>query len=73
MHSSNVRSARGAESQIIHYSYRRPGFIRMEFVEPHRGAVLVYTGFALAVRRLWAWLTRRRRSDADTGEQSQAA
>ena len=37
------------------------------------GAVLVYTGFALAVRRLWAWLTRRRRSDADTGEQSQAA
>jgi uncharacterized iron-regulated membrane protein len=27
------------------------------------GAVLVYTGIALAVRRWWAWLARRRRSD----------
>ncbi len=27
------------------------------------GAVLVYTGVALALRRLWAWLMRRRRSD----------
>jgi outer membrane lipoprotein-sorting protein len=37
-----VRSSSAGESQIIHYSYRKPGFIRMEFVEPHRGAVLVY-------------------------------
>jgi uncharacterized iron-regulated membrane protein len=36
------------------------------------GAVLVYTGIALAVRRLFAWLTRRRRSD-DTVEHPRAA
>jgi outer membrane lipoprotein-sorting protein len=38
-----VRSSSTAGSQIIHYSYRKPGFIRMEFVEPHRGAVLIYS------------------------------
>jgi uncharacterized iron-regulated membrane protein len=36
------------------------------------GAVLVYTGIALAVRRLWAWLARRRRSD-ESVERPQAA
>lgn len=36
------------------------------------GAVLVYTGLALAVRRLWAWLMRRRRSD-DSYQAQQAA
>lgn len=38
--------------QVIRYHYRKPGFVRMEFVEPHGGAVLVYsplTGRA----RLW--------------------
>ena len=36
------------------------------------GAVLVYTGIALALRRLWSWLARRRRSD-ETDERPQAA
>ena len=37
------------------------------------GAVLVYTGLALAMRRCWAWLARRRRSDEDSIERPQAA
>ena len=36
------------------------------------GAMLVYTGFALAVRRWWAWLARRRRSGEGV-ERPQAA
>ncbi len=30
------------ESQTVRYHYRKPGFVRMEFVQPHRGALLVY-------------------------------
>jgi len=28
--------------EIIRYFFKRPGFVRMEFVKPHKGAVLVY-------------------------------
>ncbi len=31
------------ESQTVRYHYRKPGFVRMEFVQPHRGALLVYS------------------------------
>ncbi|OHX12549.1 DUF1571 domain-containing protein [Chromobacterium sphagni] len=34
-------SAHGARSEI-RYSYRKPGYIRMDFLEPHRGATLIY-------------------------------
>lgn len=30
------------QSQVVRYHYRKPGFVRMEFVRPHRGALLVY-------------------------------
>lgn len=30
------------DSEIIRYYYKKPGLIRMEFVKPHKGAVLVY-------------------------------
>jgi len=30
------------EPTHIHYAYRRPGYVRMEFVTPHHGAVLAY-------------------------------
>ncbi|CNH38364.1 LolA family protein [Yersinia pekkanenii] len=30
------------DSTVIHYSYRKPGYVRMDFTEPHNGAVLVY-------------------------------
>src|SRR5207244_11721692 len=26
----------------MHYFYRRPGWVRMEFIQPHRGMVLIY-------------------------------
>ncbi|MBE7415638.1 MAG: DUF1571 domain-containing protein [Deltaproteobacteria bacterium] len=34
--------AESDKTEVIRYFYRKPGYIRMEFEEPHRGAVLVY-------------------------------
>jgi hypothetical protein len=45
-------SVEQGESQVIRYYYQKPGFIRMEFVMPHRGAVLVYNPQTQKVR-LW--------------------
>jgi outer membrane lipoprotein-sorting protein len=36
----------------IRYYYRKPGFVRMEFIRPHDGAVLVYNPLTQRVR-LW--------------------
>lgn len=44
-------SAKG-ERNNIRYSYRKPGYVRMDFTEPHPGAVLVYNPSTDAVR-LW--------------------
>lgn len=38
--------------QVIRYSYRRPGWIRMDFDTPHHGAVLIYDPDTQQVR-LW--------------------
>jgi outer membrane lipoprotein-sorting protein len=35
-------AAADAGGEIIRYAWRRPGFIRMEFERPHKGAQLVY-------------------------------
>ncbi|AOI91382.1 LolA family protein [Burkholderia pseudomultivorans] len=35
-------SSRSGERTEMHYAYLKPGFVRMDFVEPHRGAVLKY-------------------------------
>ncbi len=40
---------RGAPTQF-HYAYRRPGYVRMDFVTPHHGAVLAYDPAADKVR-----------------------
>lgn len=37
-----IDSTAGGERELIRYSYLKPGYVRMEFVTPHRGAVLVY-------------------------------
>ena len=37
-----LHSRSDASSEIIRYFFKRPGFVRMEFIEPHKGAVLVY-------------------------------
>ncbi|WP_018992842.1 LolA-like protein [Aromatoleum toluclasticum] len=34
--------AADGQRQVIVYAYRKPGWIRLVFVEPHRGAALVY-------------------------------
>lgn len=37
-----LRSRSGDSSEVIRYYYKKPGFVRMEFIKPHKGAVLVY-------------------------------
>lgn len=36
-----VREADG-EQWLLRYAYRKPGWVRMEFLQPHAGAVLIY-------------------------------
>lgn len=40
------------DTQVIRYFYRKPGYVRMEFIQPHHGAVLVYDPGVHRVR-LW--------------------
>jgi outer membrane lipoprotein-sorting protein len=37
-----IQSMSGDSRQIIRYFFKRPGFVRMEFITPHKEAVLVY-------------------------------
>jgi outer membrane lipoprotein-sorting protein len=37
-----IRSIHDGEEQHIRYSYKKPGFVRMEFIRPHDGALLIY-------------------------------
>lgn len=39
----------GGEEQIRYY-YKKPGFVRMEFIRPHAGALLVYSPITQRVR-----------------------
>lgn len=47
-----IRSFHDGSEEHIHYYYKKPGFVRMEFVHPHAGAVLVYNPHTRRVR-LW--------------------
>jgi outer membrane lipoprotein-sorting protein len=47
-----LKSFAGGKADVIHYAYRKPGYIRMDFVEPHRGVVLIYSP-SMAEVRLW--------------------
>jgi outer membrane lipoprotein-sorting protein len=40
-YSTTMRSFGKAE-HIINYRYKKPGYVRMDFVKPHKGAALVY-------------------------------
>ena len=33
----------GAEPVEVIYGYRKPGFVRMDFIRPHAGATLIYS------------------------------
>jgi outer membrane lipoprotein-sorting protein len=37
-----MRSRSDDSSEIIRFFFKKPGFVRMEFIEPHKGAILVY-------------------------------
>ncbi len=36
---------RSSSGEVIRYFYRKPGYVRMEFEKPHKGAVLIYDPF----------------------------
>jgi len=44
-YSVTLRSKSENNSETIKYYYKKPGFVRMEFIEPHSGALLVYDPF----------------------------
>lgn len=45
-------TAADGERQVMRYAYRRPGWVRMDFVQPHSGLVLTYDPDARQAR-LW--------------------
>lgn len=47
-----LHSSRADGEDRIRYAYRKPGFVRMDFIRPHAGAVLVYSPLTRRVR-LW--------------------
>ena len=47
-----LHSSHADGEEHLHYFYRKPGHIRMEFIRPHNGAVLVYDPVTRRVR-LW--------------------
>lgn len=47
-----VKSSSGDKTEIMRYYFRKPGYVRMEFVRPFNGAVLVYDP-ASKQARLW--------------------
>lgn len=47
-----IRSFHAAGEEHILYYYKKPGFVRMEFVRPHPGALLVYNPYT---RRVCLW------------------
>jgi len=47
-----IRSSHDGGEEHIRYSYKKPGFVRMEFIRPHDGALLLYNPTTQRVR-LW--------------------
>jgi outer membrane lipoprotein-sorting protein len=45
-----LQSRSGGTEETIRYFYNKPGFVRMEFVKPLKGAVLVYNPYTKKVR-----------------------
>ncbi len=49
---TTMKSSSGGRTEIIRYFFRKPGYVRMEFVQPYKGAVLIYDP-AGGRARLW--------------------
>lgn len=47
-----IRSVHADAEEHLRYFFQKPGFVRMEFIRPHAGAVLVYSPLTRRVR-LW--------------------
>ena len=47
-----IHSFHGDGEEYIRYYYKRPGYVRMEFIKPHAGALLVFSPASGRVR-LW--------------------
>lgn len=47
-----IRAVHADAEEHLRYFYQKPGFVRMEFIRPHAGAVLVYDPSTQRVR-LW--------------------
>jgi outer membrane lipoprotein-sorting protein len=47
-----IRSIHAGGEEHIRYYYKKPGFVRMEFIRPHAGAVMIYNPDTRRVR-LW--------------------
>lgn len=47
-----IRSTHADAQEHLRYFFQKPGFVRMEFIRPHTGAVLVYSPLTRRVR-LW--------------------
>ncbi len=45
-----IRSIHATGEEYIRYFYKKPGFVRMEFIRPHAGAVMVYNPNTRRVR-----------------------
>lgn len=45
-----IRSTHAGSEEHIRYYYRQPGFVRMEFIRPHAGAVMIYNPDTRRVR-----------------------
>ena len=39
---ATLRVSHGRSKEIIRYFFKKPGFVRMEFIKPHKGAWLLY-------------------------------
>ena len=51
-YSVTIHSIHAGDGEHIRYFYQKPGFVRMEFIRPHSGAVLIYNPHTRNVR-LW--------------------
>ncbi len=47
-----VKSSSGDKTEIMRYYFRKPGYVRMEFIKPFNGATLIYDPSSKQVR-LW--------------------
>lgn len=45
-----IRSTHAGGEEYLRYFYKKPGFVRMEFIRPHDGALLIYSPDTRRVR-----------------------